>query len=191
MMTRKETAMSATTQTFTADQLLRMPDDGFRYELVEGALIKMSPTGFEHGDVSLTIAYLLKKHVSDKKLGVVLAAETGFRLASNPDTVLAPDTAFIRQEELDRIGRTKKFWPGPPDLAVEVMSPDDTMRKTDEKARLWLKLDARMVWVVNPSKKTVSQYRPGEDVRVFAEADALDGLDVVPGFRCAVAELFG
>ncbi|MDT5159419.1 MAG: hypothetical protein QOH51_3776 [Acidobacteriota bacterium] len=182
--------MSATTQLFTAEQLFHMPSDDFRYELVEGVLIKMSPTGFEHGDVALTLAYLLKGHVLTHKLGKVLAAETGFKLASDPDTVLAPDAAFIRQEEIDRVGRTRKFWPGAPDLAVEVMSPGDSVRKTDEKAKAWLSYGARMVWTVNPGKRTISVYRPGEDVSVLTEADALDGQTVVPGFRCDVKEIF-
>jgi Uma2 family endonuclease len=186
----KEAGMSATTQLFTAEQLFHMPSDDFRYELVEGVLIKMSPTGFEHGDVALTLAYLLKGHVLTHKLGKVLAAETGFKLASDPDTVLAPDAAFIRQEEIDRVGRTRKFWPGAPDLAVEVMSPGDSVRKTDEKAKAWLSYGARMVWTVNPGKRTISVYRPGEDVSVLTEADALDGQTVVPGFRCDVKEIF-
>ncbi len=184
--------MSTATQLVTAEQLFQMPkEESWRCELIEGVLTKMSPAGFEHGNIALTIAYLLKKHVVAKNLGVVLAAETGFKLASDPDTVLAPDTAFIRREELERVGLTKKFWPGAPDLAVEVMSPDDTMRKTDEKAKLWLRFGAQMVWTVNPSKRIVSQYRPDEDVVVFTERDTLDGEDVVPGFRCAVSELFG
>ena len=183
--------MSVTTQPFTAEQLLRMPEDGNRYELVEGVLIKMSPPGFEHGDVALTIGGLLWQHVRANKLGRVVAAETGFKLASDPDTVLAPDAAFIRQEEFERVGMTKKFWPGAPDLAVEVMSPDDTARKTDEKAKAWLAHGARMVWVVNPKRRTVSVYRPGAGVAVLTENDALDGLEVVPGFRCDVKEIFG
>ena len=182
--------MSATTQLFTAEQLLYLPKDGFRYELVEGVLIKMSPPGFEHGDVALTLGSLLWHHVRSHKLGKVVAAETGFKLASDPDTVLAPDAAFIRQEEIDRIGRTKKFWPGAPDLAVEVMSPGDSVRKTDEKARAWLAYGARMVWTVNPGKQTISVYRPGEDVVLLTETDALDGLDIVPGFHCNVKEIF-
>ena len=97
--------MSATTQPFTAEQLLHMPEDGYRYELVEGVLIKMSPPGFEHGDVALTIGSLLWQHVRAHKLGRVVAAETGFKLASDPDTVLAPDAAFIRQSQNQPLDR--------------------------------------------------------------------------------------
>src|SRR5947209_19189568 len=183
--------MSATTQLFTAEQLLHLPSDDFKYELVEGVLIKMSPTGFEHGDIAATMAALLWSHVKANKLGRVLGAETGFKLASNPDTVLAPDAAFIRQEEFDRVGLTKKFWPGAPDLAVEVMSPDDTARKTDEKAKAWLAHGARMVWVVNPKQRTVSVYRPGAGVAVLTASDTINGQELVPGFRCDVKEVFG
>lgn len=183
--------MSTTTQLLTAEEFLHMPKEGtWRCELVEGVLIKMSPAGFEHGDIAVNVAAMLWQHVKTHKLGKVLAAETGFKLANDPDTVLAPDAAFIRQEEFDRIGMTKKFWPGPPDLAAEVMSPDDTVRKTDEKAKSWLSHGARMVWVVNPKRRTVSVYRPGAETLVLAEGDVLDGQDVVPGFQCRVDEIF-
>ncbi len=183
--------MSTTTQLFTAEQFLDMPkEDTWRCELVEGVIIKMSPAGFEHGDVALNVAYLLKQHVMAHSLGKVLAAETGFKVATDPDTVLAPDAAFIRQEEFDRIGMTKKFWPGAPDLAVEVMSPDDTVRQTDEKAKSWLSHGARMVWVINPKRRTVSVFCPGAETVVLSEGDVLDGQVVVPGFSCRVDEIF-
>jgi Uma2 family endonuclease len=182
--------MSTVTELFTADQLLHMPSDNFRYELRKGALIKMSPAGFEHGVIIAALAGLLWQHVRANKLGVVLGAETGFKLASDPDTVLAPDIAFVRQERFELIGKTKKFWPGAPDLAVEVMSPDDSIRKTNEKARDWIEAGASMVWVVNPKRQTITVFRPSADPQTLAEKDVLEGQDVVPGFRCAVAEVF-
>ncbi|HVF56216.1 MAG TPA: Uma2 family endonuclease [Pyrinomonadaceae bacterium] len=183
--------MSTATQLVTAEQFLHMPkQETFRCELVEGMIIRMSPAGIEHGMISVNIAFLLAQHVKANKLGIVLAAETGYKLAGDPDTVLAPDASFIRQQEFERIGATKKFWPGAPDLAVEVMSPDDTIRKTDEKARAWLAHGARMVWVVNPNRRTLSVYRPDADVLVLAEDDELGGGNVVPGFRCDLREIF-
>jgi Uma2 family endonuclease len=182
---------TTTTRLFTAEELFELPEHDRRYELIEGVLTKMSPTGFEHGDVAQTLGALLWQHVRANKLGKVLAAETGFKLASDPDTVLAPDVSFVRQAELDRLGPTKKFWPGAPDLAVEVMSPGDTARATQEKAKLWLSLGARMVWVVNPSRRAVSVHRPGAEVSALGEGDALEGMEVVPGFRCEVSEIFG
>ncbi len=183
--------MSTTTRHFTAEELFWMPEEDRRYELIEGVLTKMSPTGFEHGDVAQTVGSLLWQHVRAHQLGKVLAAETGFKLASDPDTVLAPDVSFIRQEELDRLGSTKKFWPGAPDLAVEVMSPGDTVRAAQEKAHLWLTHGARMVWVVNPTRRTISVFRPDAAVSVLTEGDALEGQEIVAGFRCTVSEIFG
>jgi Uma2 family endonuclease len=182
---------TTTTRLFTADELFRLPENDRRYELIEGVLTKMPPTGFEHGDVTMNVAFLLKKHVTAHRLGKVLAAEVGFKLASDPDTVLAPDVSFIRQEEIDRLGPTKKFWPGAPDLAVEVMSPGDTVRAMQEKARLWLAHGARLVWVVNPARRTVSVHKPGAEAALLKEGDALEGQGVVQGFRCRVSEIFG
>ena len=182
--------MSTVTELFTADQLLHMPSDNFRYELRKGALIKMSPAGFEHGAIAAALTVLLGQYIKANRLGVFCGAETGFKLASDPDTVLAPDFAFVRRERVELIGKTKKFWPGAPDLAVEVMSPDDTIRKTNEKAGDWIEAGARMVWVVNPKRQTITVFRPSADPQTLAEKDVLEGQDVVPGFRCVVAEVF-
>ncbi len=181
---------STATQIFTAEQLLQMPKDGYRYELIEGALIKMSPAGSKHGQVALTVAGLLWQHVRAHKLGVVFAAETGYKIASNPDTVLAPDASFLRQAEIDRLGETEKFWPGAPDLAVEVVSPNDTAREVREKVAAWLAAGTQMVWVVDARKHTITVHRKQADVAVLTGNDVLDGADVVPGFNCKVAEVF-
>ena len=182
--------MSVTTEPFTADQLLAMPSDNFRYELRKGALIKMSPAGFEHGAIIAALTVLPGQYVKANRLGMVCGAETGFKLASNPDTVLAPDIAFVSQERIDRIGRTKGFWPGAPDLAVEVMSPDDTIRKTNEKANEWLAAGASLVWVVNPKRRTITVFRQAAEPETLTEKDMLDGETTIPGFHCAVSEIF-
>jgi hypothetical protein len=103
-----------------------MPDDGFRYELVRGELRRMPPAGDEHGYLALEIASDLRNHVKANNLGRTDAAETGFKLASDPDTVRAPDVAFVRRERAEKVGRVTGYWPGAPDLAVEVVSPNDT-----------------------------------------------------------------
>jgi Uma2 family endonuclease len=118
--------MSTTIQPTTANDLLQMPDDGFRYELVRGELTKMSPAGNKHGRFAANITGSLVPHVKANKLGAVYAAETGFWLASEPDTVRAPDVAFVSQKRLDEVGDVDGFWPGAPDLVVEVISPSDT-----------------------------------------------------------------
>ena len=115
--------MSSKTQLVTADELLRMPRGRFRYELVEGELRTMSPAGSEHGAIVMNVSVVLGLHVRANDLGVCFGAETGFKLASNPDTVLAPDVAFVNRARIPAGGLPKKFWSGAPDLAIEVMSP--------------------------------------------------------------------
>src|SRR5438093_9181379 len=101
-----------------------MPDDGYRYELVKGELKKMTPAGSKHGVVIVNLTLPLAEHVRANQLGIVLGVETGFKIASEPDTVRASDLAFIRRDCIPPTGIPKTFWPGPPDLAVEVLSPN-------------------------------------------------------------------
>jgi len=181
---------SAITKPTTADELLAMPDDGYRYELIEGELIRMSPAGAEHGAVAVKISSPLFVHVKAHRLGTVYAAETGFKLQSNPDTVRAPDVAFVSKHRVDQAGMVKGYWVGAPDLAVEVLSPDDSRRKTDAKAKHWLSAGAKLVWVVDPKRRTVNVYRSLTEIFEIIESDILDGGDVVPGFQLAVADIF-
>ena len=174
----------------TADELSRMPDDGCRYELVRGELRKMTPSGFDHGAVVMNVAAPLAQHVKTNRLGVVCGAETGFVIASNPDTVLAPDVAFVRQQRIPPGGRPSGFWRGAPDLAVEVMSPSDSQGNADDKARVWLDAGSRVVLVVNPRARTVTVHRAGTPESTLAEGAIVDAGDVVPGFRLPVADLF-
>ena len=182
--------MSTTTPIVTADELLQMPDDGYRYELINGELKKMSPAGFEHGVVIVRLTRLLANHVVGADLGLVIGAETGFVLSRDPDTVRAPDIAFIRKDQIPAEGIPKTFWPGAPDLAVEVVSPGDMINEVDDKVESWLDGGAAMVWVVNPKSRNVTVYRSATEITVLAENDTLDGRDVVPGFRCSIAEIF-
>jgi Uma2 family endonuclease len=182
--------MSTRTQLVTADELLLLPRGRFRYELVEGELRTMSPAGEEHGAVTVNVVVLLAQHVKANKLGVVLASEIGYKLASNPDTVLAPDVAFVRRERIEQTGIQKGFREGAPDLAVEVVSPGDTAKQVAEKSGEWLAAGALAVWVVNPKKRTVTVHRPAGEVVILTERDELDGGEVVPGFRCKVSEIF-
>jgi len=182
--------MSTTTQLMTAEELLAMPDDSFRYELVEGELKRMSPAGHNHGRIGMVLALALGHYVRDKKLGSTYLAETGFKLKTNPDTVRAPDVSFIRQERVEQVGDTEGFWPGAPDLAVEVNSPGDRVGEVEEKVQEWLNAGARLVWVISPKLRVVTVYRSLTDITTLTEKDVLDGGDVVPGFQFPVAELF-
>ena len=182
--------MDTTLQRSTASELFEMPDDGFRYELVKGELRKMSPSGWEHGEVVVNITLLLGQYVKVNKLGACGGAETGFKLASDPDTVRAPDLSFVNRERIPEGDASKKFFKGAPDLAVEVMSPGDTRREVNEKVEDWLEAGARAVWVINPKKRVVTVYSSMTDVTHLSEVEELDGGDVVPGFRCKVSEIF-
>jgi Uma2 family endonuclease len=182
--------MSTATHITTADDLLRMPDDGFRYELIEGELRKMSPTGGEHGVLSIEIGYLLSDYVRRHDLGQVFGAETGFRVRRNPDTVLAPDASFIRKERIAVIGIPQEFLPEAPALVVEVVSPGDTAEEVDDTMRRWFAAGVEMGWVIYPRGRTVTVYRSLSDIRILGLNDELNGDPVIPGFRCRVGDLF-
>jgi Uma2 family endonuclease len=178
------------TKLITADELLRMPDDGFRYELVKGALLRMPLNGVEHGAVTMALASPLYQYVKANDLGKVYAAKTGFKLQSDPDTVRAPDIAFVCKRRIQETARLTGFRGGAPDLVVEVMNPDDKKRDVAEKISEYFAGGARFTWVVNPEFKTVAVYRSPLDATTLTEKDSLDGGHVVRGFQIAVAEIF-
>lgn len=182
--------MSTEVQLITADELLALPRGEFRYELVKGELIKMSPAGHDHGRIIMQLAAPLATHVKQNALGNVYAAETGFILEINPDTVRAPDIAFIGGERVQAVGRTRGYWRGAPDLAVEVLSPDDRVSEVEEKVAEWLTAGSKQVWVVSPRLKTITIYSSLTNVKTLTEKDVLSGGEVVPGFEIAVVDIF-
>jgi Uma2 family endonuclease len=180
--------MVATAPITTAEQLFQAPDLG-RCELVRGELIMMSPAGSEHGAIALLVGSALLDFVKSHSLGAVLGAETGFQIASDPDTVRAPDVAFIRA---DRIGERlpQGFFPGAPDLAVEVLSPGDRASEVIAKVDDWLSAGCRAVWVIDPKTRIVIVYHGSRNAVILTATDILDGGDLLPGFRRLVAEIF-
>jgi Uma2 family endonuclease len=174
----------------TADELLMRPDDGLRHELIKGELTTMAPAGAEHGIVALRIAASLYAHVESQDLGVTFAAETGFRIGSSPDTVRAPDVAFVSKERYEQAGPTARFWPGAPDLAVEVVSPGDSYSEVQDKVFDWLEAGTRLVIVADPRKRAVTVYRSLAEIRVLTGQEILDGGDVAPGWSLAVSTIF-
>lgn len=167
-----------------------MPDDGYRYELIEGELIRMSLAGAEHGRVTVHISARLHMHVLAHDLGEIYAAGTGFQLQSDPDTVRAPDVAFVAKSRVELAGDPEGYWVGAPDFAVEVMSHNESTNESDEKAKYWIGAGAKLVWVVNPNKRTVTVYQSLTNIFEVTENDVLDGGEVVPGFQLSVSEIF-
>jgi Uma2 family endonuclease len=184
----KDFAMSTVTNLMTAEKLSKLPGGNFRYELIKGELLTMSPAGEEHGAVIVNLTVPLGQHVKAFDLGVVYGAETGFKIASDPDTVLAPDIAFIRRERVGSI--SKGYRQGTPDLAVEVISPSESKSRLREEVQLWLQAGASGVWVVNPQTRMVAVHRPKTEPRLLSQEDVLTGDDIVPGFRFPVSEIF-
>lgn len=184
--------MTVQTKPVTAEVLLQMPDDGVRRELVRGELNEMTPAGDEHGYLALRIASRLERHVDANNLGRTYTAETGFKIASNPDTVRAPDAAFVNRERVAAAGRVTGYREGAPDLAVEVVSPNDRHSEVLDKTLDWLEAGCRMVLVADPERRRITIYRSREDIRILtAEAgDVVDGADVVPGWTLSLAEAF-
>lgn len=174
----------------TIDEFERLPDDEWRCELVRGVVVREPPAGFEHGRVANRILHLLTGFVEKHGLGEVLASETGFVLFEEPPTVRAPDAAFVAE------GRVPS--PAPPgfgrlapDLAVEVVSPSNTIAQIHSKVLDYLDAGSRLVWVVDPATRSVTVYRSRKEIRLLVGDEELDGGEVLPGFRVGLSEIFG
>ena len=170
---------ASATKPMTADELLARSCELGRCELIRGELIKMSPPGGEHGSVCADLTFHISRFVRDQSLGKVYAAETGFVLERNPDTVRGPDVAFIRSDRVSE-ARTPKHIPIPPDLAVEVNSPNDVIGEVVAKVQWWLEHGVRGVWVVDPRSKTVTTYHPDGSARVVQHGESLEGTRMGP-----------
>jgi len=184
----------------TADDLAALPEDGWLYELVEGRVVRMPPPKGRHGYLELEIGVILRAHVKPRALGRVYVGETGFDLTRPGEptqTVLGADVAFLRAERVpperddDDDDDDEKYIPGPPDLAVEIVSPSQYRPEMGTKAWVWLERGARLVWVVWPKRRQVDVWTPGRDEPVtLGMGDTLDGNTVLPGFTHALADLF-
>jgi Uma2 family endonuclease len=173
----------------TAEQLAAMTDDGNRYELVEGVLKMMSPAGGRHGRIAGKLFLRVAQHVEARDLGVTFAAETGFFLRQDPDTVRAPDVAFVSTVRLGDLADHPGFLPLAPDLVAEIVSPGDSSSEVEAKANDWLNAGVRIVLVVDPQTATIRDYRSAGQIQVYSGGH-VDLTDVLPGFHLDVAELF-
>jgi len=181
----------------TPDAFLSMNLGDRRAELIDGKVITRAPAGGEHGFIALEIGAELRNFVKKHKLGIGCAAETGFRLFAERNTVRAPDAAFISNQTLERHRdrmdgqtRTAEFWPFAPDLAVAVVSPGDKLEDVEAKVADWFEGGTRLVWVVHPKARTIHVFHSATQVQILSASDVLDGEDVLPEFRLTIAAIF-
>lgn len=182
--------MSVSQTLTTADQLAALPDDGKRYELVLGELRVMSPAGGNHGRIALRIARLLANYVEQHGMGETFAAETGFLLSTNPDTVRAPDAAFVNASAFEQLKDIRGYLPVAPDLVVEVVSPSDSFTAVEEKSRFWIDHGVRLVIVVDADNQTIRTYRDQNTISVHQSGDTVDASDVVTGWTFKVDDVW-
>jgi Uma2 family endonuclease len=180
-------AIRALEKVWTDEELLHIPHEG-KVELVNGELKLMTPAGMEQGKVSISLAARLYNHVHKHKLGDVYDAQTGFRPPKGE--LRAPDTSFVRRERLPEGKSPKGFGDFPPDLAVEVFAPDETIENYEDKVREYLQWGVRLVWLVDPDTQTVTVCRPQSEPTALKGNQVLSGEEVVPGFKCRVRTLF-
>ncbi len=175
----------------TAAELMALPEDGWHYELVEGRLVRMSPTGLGHGHTVMRLLLAIGSFVEERELGEVLPPETGFWISVEgaPDTVLAPDLAFVRRGRL-ALDASAGYARINPDFVVEVASASQGHRELSAKAKRWLDAGVELVWIVLPKSRRVEIWRGGQVQRVAAGEDDLSGEDVLPGFVMSAAQLF-
>ncbi|MBN1994070.1 MAG: Uma2 family endonuclease [Anaerolineae bacterium] len=172
----------------TAEELWQLSGDK-NYELVRGELVEMTPPGGKHGNIALEIGWLLRNFVQTQQLGKVMV-ETGFRLTTNPDTVRAPDVSFLSAAKIPPGGLPEGYLTGPPDLAVEIVSPHDTASEIQDKVQDYLAYGAQLVWVIYPQQQIVIAHHPDGMARILREADTLSGEAILPGFSCQVKDIF-
>ena len=182
--------MSTTsTALMTAEELMQLPDDDLRHELINGELITMPSPGFPHGRITARLSAPLTQFILDHDLGEV-TSDSGFQLTWNPDTVVGPDISFISKERLEQAGDVQGYWQGPPDLAVEVYSPGYRPGKISERISRLFSLGTKQVWVVHLKDSTVAVYRSETDITTFSGSDYLEAPDLLPGFRISLDKIF-
>jgi Uma2 family endonuclease len=177
--------MATSRTTITDEELLRLPKDGNKYEVVDGEL-RMSPAGLRHERIVARLIRLLGQFVEERHLGDVLGSNLLYILPSGNKR--APDVSFVAAGRLERF-RHAVFPELAPDLAVEVISPGDSPRQVLDRVGEYLQAGVRLVWVIEPEGRTASIYRTLTDVRNVEESGSLEGDDVLPGFRCALSDL--
>ena len=173
----------------TADQLLAASDELGPCELARGELIMMTPAGDEHSRIEATVFLTIGNYVQAQRLGLTYTGDAGFLLEEDPDTVRAPDVAFVRASRVS-LRPHRGFFPGPPDLAVEIRSPDDRPEEIAAKIEEYLRMGVQVVWDVDPEKRTVVVHQSESEPRTYSENDTLTEPILLPGFEMPVKSMF-
>jgi Uma2 family endonuclease len=182
--------MSTTlTALMTAEEFMQLPRGESQHELINGELITMVLPRLPHGRIQARLVAPFSQFVSEHDLGEVFG-ELGFLLTVDPDTVIGPDVCFISKQRLQEEGEVKGFWPGPPDIAAEIVGPSDTRPKVRERTLQWLRYGAKQVRIVNPKDRTVTIHRSPSDATTFSGSDYLEAQDLLPGFRLSLDRIF-
>lgn len=183
-------ARLADTRLLTADDLLRLSAEGVRGELVRGVLHETMAAGHRHGKIAVNLATELNLFARARRLGTVVASDSGVWLERDPDTVREPDVAFTSAEKIPLDAEIDGYAEVVPDLVVEIVSPSDSRRWARDRAQMWLDYGAPLVWIVHPDTRTIDVYRPGAATSTLHEDDSLNGHDFLPGFTCPVSTIF-
>lgn len=183
--------MAVSEKLMTAEELWAMPEvPGKRFELADGELVEVAGSGAEHGAIALNVGAVLRIFVRQHRLGIVSGDSTSYILVRDPDVTRIPDVSFVATSRIPEGGIPKAYWPIPPDLAIEIVSPGDSAMELRKKVREYLEAGTRLVWVLWPDERAVTVYPAGEEPREYGPDDELEGGEVLPGFRVRVAELF-
>ena len=174
----------------TAEDLLRLCSEGVRGELIRGVLRETMPSGQRHGKIVARLLILLGMFVEPRRLGTLVASDSGVLIERDPDTVREPDIAFTSVARLPADAVLDGYAEVIPDLVVEIVSPDDRPRDLAEKVAMWLSHGVRLVWVVRPASRAIEVHRSGAPIETLGEEATLDGGDVLPGFSCSVGAVF-
>ena len=175
---------------WTAEDLLDFQNSPWQHELIQGVLYRMPPTGFDHGRIESLFSAFLTIHVTTNQLGQVASGDPGFIIARNPDTVIAPDIAYISHERLKSAISTDRFLTIAPDLVAEIVSPNDRPREVQEKVERWLQFGVQAVVVIDPKSQTLTVHQSLDQKRIYGLDNTIDLNFVVPGFSLPMRQLF-
>ena len=188
--TQQQALTTLGTEPITAEQLLEMDAKGMRGELIRGVFCPTMPTNEEHAQIVMKLGWLLGNVIHPGKLGRILGSDGGVLIETDPPTVREPDIAFISSDRRPPGTVVRNYTEIPPDLVVEIVSPSETVRGINDKARMWLDAGVRLVWVIWPETKMIEVHRPAQPVTTLRETDTLTGEDILPQFKVPIKNIF-